>query len=378
MPGFAQLLPGDPAPYFFQATSANPRFAFHTAAGRYLVLCFYESGAKPETQAAVAAVRARPDLFNDHMVSFFGISCDPEDQATGRIQDTYPGYRHFWDFDRQVSRLYGAAASALEPGEEDAPYRPLWLVLDPTLRVMLVAPFGADASGAAAVLAFLDRLPPPARFAGFELQAPIAFLPQVFEPEFCRRLIDHYLAEGGEESGFMREVDGKTVKIADPGHKRRRDCTITDQALRQAAVARIQRRIVPELVKTHQFQATRIERYIVGCYSAEDRGHFMPHRDNTTKGTAHRRFAVTINLNSDFDGGNLSFPEYGPKQFKPPPGGAVVFSCSLLHTVSPVTRGERYVFVPFLYDDAAAALREANNQYLSEEVGAYEAPTHRG
>jgi predicted 2-oxoglutarate/Fe(II)-dependent dioxygenase YbiX len=228
------------------------------------------------------------------------------------------------------------------------------------------------------VLAFLERLPPPARFAGFELQAPIAFLPNVFEPEFCQRLIDYYQAQGGEESGFMREVGGKTVRISDPGHKRRRDCTITDQSLRQAAVARIRRRIVPELVKTHQFRATRIERYIVGCYSAEDRGHFMPHRDNTTKGTAHRRFAVSINLNRDFEGGNLSFPEYGPKQFKPPPGGAVVFSCSLLHTVSPVTRGLRYVFLPFLYDDAGAALREANNRYLSEEVGAYKAPPLEG
>jgi predicted 2-oxoglutarate/Fe(II)-dependent dioxygenase YbiX len=104
----------------------------------------------------------------------------------------------------------------------------------------------------------------------------------------------------------------------------------------------------------------------------------MPHRDNTTKGTAHRRFAVSINLNRDFEGGNLSFPEYGPKQFKPPPGGAVVFSCSLLHTVSPVTRGLRYVFLPFLYDDAGAALREANNRYLSEEVGAYKAPPLEG
>ncbi len=45
MQEFAQLLPGDPAPHFWQATSANPRYAFHTAAGRYIVLCFYGNGA---------------------------------------------------------------------------------------------------------------------------------------------------------------------------------------------------------------------------------------------------------------------------------------------------------------------------------------------
>src|SRR5262245_22736140 len=114
-----------------------------------------------------------------------------------------------------------------------------------------------------------------------------------------------------------------------------------------------------------------MERYIVGCYSAEDRGHFRAHRDNTTKGTAHRRFAVSINLNAEFEGGEINFPEYGPRSFKPPPGGAVVFSCSLLHAVSRVTSGRRYAFLPFLYDDAAARIREQSNAYLGEGVGAY-------
>lgn len=114
-----------------------------------------------------------------------------------------------------------------------------------------------------------------------------------------------------------------------------------------------------------------MERYIVCCYDAEEGAHFRAHRDNTTGGTAHRRFAVSINLNDDFDGGEVSFPEYGPRSFKPPPGGAVVFSCSLLHAVSRITRGKRYAFLPFLYDDAAAKVREANNRFLGEGVGAY-------
>ncbi|MBW8879886.1 MAG: 2OG-Fe(II) oxygenase, partial [Asticcacaulis sp.] len=92
-----------------------------------------------------------------------------------------------------------------------------------------------------------------------------------------------------------------------------------------------------------------------------------------TKGTAHRRFAVSINLNNDFEGGELSFPEYGPRGFKPPVGGAVVFACALLHAVSPVTRGRRYAFLPFLYDDAAAAIREANNGFLDASMEPYRA-----
>ena len=84
-------------------------------------------------------------------------------------------------------------------------------------------------------------------------------------------------------------------------------------------------------------------------------GHFRPHRDNTTKGTAHRRFAVTINLNADeYEGGDLCFPEFGPRTYRAATGGAVVFSCSLLHEARPVTLGKRYAFLPFLYDDEAA------------------------
>jgi predicted 2-oxoglutarate/Fe(II)-dependent dioxygenase YbiX len=170
----------------------------------------------------------------------------------------------------------------------------------------------------------------------------------------------------------MREKDGKTVGITDHSHKRRRDYNIVDEAMIKQTQNRMLRRVVPEIRKVHQFVVTRMERYLVGCYSAEDGGHFNAHRDNTTSGTAHRRFAVSINLNEDFDGGEVGFPEYGPKRYKAPAGGAVVFSCSLLHSVSRVTRGSRYAFLPFLYDDAAAKVREENNKFLADNVRQYQ------
>jgi len=103
-----------------------------------------------------------------------------------------------------------------------------------------------------------------------------------------------------------------------------------------------------------------MERWLVACYDGAEGGHFGAHRDNTTPGTAHRRFAVSINLNDGFEGGGVSFPEYGPTAFVAPAGGAVVFSCSLLHAVSPVSAGQRYAFLPFLYDEDAARIRERN------------------
>jgi peroxiredoxin/predicted 2-oxoglutarate/Fe(II)-dependent dioxygenase YbiX len=367
---FVQLSPGDPAPWFYAASTSNPRYTFDTAAGRYIVLCFFGSGGDPAGRAALQTVLDHRRMFDDTKACFFGVTLDPKDNDENRIAEMIPGIRFFLDFDGAVSRLYGAA-SRETPADGQVPMRRMWVLLDPTLRVLKVIPFAPDGSDRAAVFAALEVLPPPDRFAGFQLQAPVLFLPNVFEPELCRKLIDLYETHGGTESGFMREVGGKTVGVTDHAHKRRRDYNIEDQEIISATQARIKRRIVPEIAKVHHFQVTRMERYIVGCYTSEDGGHFRAHRDNTTKGTAHRRFAISINLNSEFEGGEVSFPEYGPQSFKPPPGGAVVFSCSLLHAVSKVTKGCRYAFLPFVYDDAAAKLREQNNQFL--EGGAYKA-----
>lgn len=371
MPTYVNLAPGDPAPWFHQRSPGNPRYAFDTVAGRYAVLCFYASAEDAIGAAALRGVFARRQIFDDVKAAFFGVSIDPADESARGITDSYPGLRFFWDFDGAIGRLYGTLPIEDVAGSDGFAARRIWVVLDPTLRVMRVEPFAPDGSDLARVLDYVAALPPPARFAGFEIQAPILVLPNVFEPDFCGFLIGQYEAHGGRESGFMREVGGKTVLVNDHGHKRRRDHIIEDPEIIKRTQARIQRRIVPEILKAHQFHVTRMERYIVSCYAAEDMAHFRAHRDNTTKGTAHRRFAVSINLNEDFEGGEVSFPEYGPRSLKAPLGGAVVFSCSLLHAVSPVTRGRRFAFLPFLYDDAAAKLREANNPHLGEGVGAY-------
>jgi len=361
-----QPMAGDPAPGFIQRTPNNPRYNFDSAAGRYLVLCFFGTAADPQAQAALQVVATRPDLFNDEHACFFGVSNDPMDESQSRVANRIPGYRFFWDFDLTAARAWRAVPPDADPARGNLALARFWVVIDPTMRVMASVPFRPDGSDAAEVLALLDRLPPPARFAGFDVQAPILILPRVFEPELCRHLIGLYEAHGGQESGFMRQIDGRTVGVSDKSFKSRRDFDITDRDLIAALQTRFMRRVVPEIAKVHQFKVTRMERYIVSCYAAEEGGHFSPHRDNTTSGTAHRRFAVSVNLNDDFDGGEVSFPEYGPRSFKAPPGGAVVFSCSLLHAVSRVTRGRRYAFLPFLYDDAAARIRERNAALVGE------------
>lgn len=366
MPG-AHWQTGEPAPWFVARSSGSPRFHFDTVAGRYVVLCFFGSAAEPRSRGVLDEILRHRDVFDDVNACFFGISIDPEDERTGRIHESVPGFRLFWDFDRSISRLYGACAGEAADDRSAEGYRPFSLVLDERLRVVAALPFGDQidqhVGRVLQVLSTLPRLEPP-RMAG--VPAPVLVVPRVFEPEFCRTLIRYYGAHGGEESGFMVDAGGKTVAVHDYGHKRRRDQQITDAELRKACQARIYHRLVPQIHRAFQFRATRVERYIVACYDSVDRGHFRAHRDNTTRGTAHRRFAVSLNLNTgEYEGGLLWFPEFGRQRYAPPVGGAVVFSCSLLHEATPVTQGRRYAFLPFLYDDAAARIRQENRRFLA-------------
>jgi peroxiredoxin/predicted 2-oxoglutarate/Fe(II)-dependent dioxygenase YbiX len=372
-PAFNRLMPGDPAPWFFQRCQGLPNFAFDTLAGRYVVLCFYMSAADPQGRSAIDAMLRNRAMFDDDHASFFGISLDPQDEAEERVKDSMPGVRFVWDFDESVSRLYGALPSQPAADGKATPFRRFWMVIDPTLHVFAVYAFGEDDQHQA-IFDLVKRLPRPERFAGFEIPAPILVLPNVLEPQLCQRLIELYDSDGGTESGVMRNKGDKTVGILDGSFKRRKDYTITDQALITLLQQRVKQRVAPEIEKLFFMPVTRMERYIVGCYAAEDGGHFRPHRDNKTPLTAHRRYAISVNLNGDFDGGEVSFPEYNRRGHKAPPGWAVIFPCAILHAVSQVTRGRRYAFLPFVYDEAGARIRAANLQAAPAPVDAVQPP----
>lgn len=372
MDDFNLLSAGEPAPWFVQRSAGNPAYHFDAAAGHYIVMCFFLRSADPLAVDALKSVAEHRHLFDDQKACFFGVTMDPEDERKSRLSNSLPGIRYFWDFNGKISRLYGSVPQTAKAGVvQMSDLHRQWVVLDPSLRVLKVVPFSERKSNGREVMEYLAGLPWPATYSGLNLQAPILVLPDFFDHEMCQKLIHLYQESGGQVSGFMREQDGKTVRIDDPEHKVRKDYRIDDDDLIAQIKSVFFAKAVPEIKKAYQYDVTRMERHIVVCYDAQDGGHFGAHRDNTTKGTAYRRFAVSVNLNDDFEGGEISFPEYGPQTFKPAPGGAVVFSCSLLHHVSRVTRGTRYAFLPFLYDDEAAKLREANNQYLGDGVEGY-------
>lgn len=364
-PGAARRLDiGEAAPGFTAPTlNGNQNYTFDCAAGRPILMLFLGSGSWELGAKALAEVACRADLFDDERASFFGVTIDPNDVLQGRIARRLPGIRWFLDYDLAVSRLYNAVHS-----EEAGPrYLPYWLLLDSTLRAVARVPIDQ----AERIFGSLEAL---IAMGSEQSSAPVLMVPRVFEPELCRELIRVYDTEGGKDSGFMRTHQGMTVPFIDHSFKRRADCHIADAALRDILLDRMRRRLVPQIVRAFNYHPTRIERWMVACYDSEQGGFFSRHRDNTTAGTAHRVFACTINLNAeDYDGGELLFPEYGPRTYRAPTGGALIFSCSLLHEATPVTRGRRYAFLPFFYDEQKAQIREANQKHFPGGNGSYRA-----
>ena len=340
---------GEPAPFFTAATDNIDRYSLEVAAGRWIVLMMFGTLSAKTSKDALELAMSRRTLFNDDDAAFYGVSVDPADQTLRGLANAEPGVRFFWDFDCAVSRLYGVA---------NADYlRPAVFLIDPCFRIAMAEPIERTAE----VLQRLERELRETPTLADSPFAPVLTLPRILEPELCERLIDYYRRGEPSVSGFAIDVGGRTVQHVDPKLKRRGDVTIEDDELVAALRARLEDRLFPMVKRAFGWRPRHIERYLLCRYGDQDRGFFFPHRDDMTAGTAHRKFAVSLNLNAEgHEGGDLRFPEFGPRTYRPPTGGATVFCCSLLHEATPVTLGERFVFVPFLYDDEGAKLRRAN------------------
>lgn len=359
---------GDPAPWFSIPSTNNPLFHFQTVGGRRVVLFFFASAAFEQIQVILKSFQELSEEFQSLQVPQFGVSVDPADKEQNRPTTIAPSFLFFWDLDKKVSQQYGVFRDVEENGVAGVYYAPQTFVLNENLQVINILPMGEPHQHAQQVLDFLKSLPPIEEARAATRHAPVLVIPNVLDKASCRSLIDMYKTHGGSPSGFMRQIGGKTVGLHDDTFKKRRDFFIEDPKLQQRLSAIIWRRVRPEVEKAFQFTITRFERYLVGCYDADSGGYFLPHRDNTSKATVHRRFAMTLNLNvGEYTGGFLRFPEYAPHGYKGDCGTAIIFSCSLLHEATPVISGQRFALLSFFYGNEDAEVRQANFKYLAAD-----------
>ncbi|MBM3573734.1 MAG: 2OG-Fe(II) oxygenase, partial [Alphaproteobacteria bacterium] len=317
----AKLEPGDFVPDFTVAASTNAEFAFDSVGGWRVVLSFLGDLSLDNSIQVIDALGTQRRWLRERLARVIVVSGAQGNRAEALIKRFHAaGIVVFRDFDEAVGQRLGVES---------------WhgsLVINENLRLVEAIPLSDAASHVAAVLSAVDRLPRlPAR-TGVGHQAPALVVPEVFDADLCRRLIQAFETKGGRDSGYMNARGGQTIGVVNHRFKRRSDVYVTDHALRRLLLERIVRRVVPEIKKAFATVVTNIERFLIARYDAETGGHFSPHRDNTTPGTAHRKFAITINLNAEeFEGGELRFPEYSRDTYRAPTGGAVVFSCSLMH-----------------------------------------------
>lgn len=322
---------GERGPDFVARRGDGQPTRFYGYAGGSPTVVVFSGGGGP------AARVLRDDIVAalDHDARVYVIATSPEigDDAT------------FHDPEGMVHAAYGVSA------DDD----PAVVVLGPNVRVAAADVHRDPDTTVSWVVSAVAETTITGEGSTIRRHAPVLLVPDALDRALCRRLIDLWASSDTAETGVEATADGARGEATDRTRKRRRDHTVTDPELLRTLSSHIGRRVMPELRKAFAYEAKRFEGFKIGCYRAEDRGFFTPHRDNISPTTAHRRFALTLNLNDDYDGGELRFPEYGPDRYRPAVGEALVFSGAHLHEVLPVSRGWRFVLLSFLFGDLPAA-----------------------
>jgi len=319
--------PGDVLPNLIlpDATGSGVGMGQQNRAGRWQVLSFVEPGELSTQSEAAAAARARLEKIEGllHVV----LIAEPNPTVVGAdLFDQSAGGAAF---------LLGAPKGGIA-------------VISPVGR--LAATFGSGEFDKAVALCEAAYAADEPRTA--TRNAPVLIIPYVLEPELCARAIEHW--HGAEKMSDEVANQRQGNYLPDPSIKRRTDALISNESELFADLrARITRRVLPMIDRVFRMQVASMEVLRIGRYASENQGAFGRHRDNTTQFTAHRRFAMTLNLNADdYEGGELRFPEFGRTLYKPETGSAVIFSCSLLHEALPVTSGDRFGMFTFFTDTA--------------------------
>ena len=197
------------------------------------------------------------------------------------------------------------------------------------------------------------------------LHPPVLIVPDVLSHAECAALIE--TVENGAPFSVRPPRAGEfagdyRIPVYDHNRQDRVDHIIRDVKAQQFLDERIFSRIVPVVKKAFAFDITRREDLHVARYEGDRAGNAIGHRDNLTAGTAHRRFALSLNLNDDYEGGDVVFKEYSTTGYKGKAGAALVFSSSLLHEVRETTAGVRYTLISHFFNDQTVAGRSGTSR----------------
>ena len=313
---------GERAPDFVAPVIDGKETRFYSRAGGRPAVLFF---AQTLNESDLATVRQVAQMASVHVVT-------PE-QFTASL--ALQNVDHFLDdgVARGAFRLPADASSHA-------------VLLDRNLRVLTTVAL-TDEDVAQVIEQALQKLPTTASDT-ITAQAPVMFVPRVLEPGICTHL-QQVWDRSHAETGVEQSVDTTRQEVIEAEAKRRADHVVEDADLMRILTQSVGRRVIPEVRRLFGFNADRFEGFKISCYDSTASGFFHAHRDNLSPATAHRRFAMSLNLNSDYEGGQLRFPEFGDALYRPAAGEALIFACSMLHEVVPVTVGKRFTLLSFLF-----------------------------
>ncbi len=182
--------------------------------------------------------------------------------------------------------------------------------------------------------------------------APVLIVPNVLSGEECGKLVESIETDApfmvrrpqpGELGGNYK------MPVYEYDRQDRVDMIIKDKNMLAFLDERIFGRVTPMIKKAFAFDVTRREDLHIARYVGAREGFSIGHRDNTSPAGAHRRFALSMSLNDDYEGGSIAFKEFSPQGYRVPAGTAMVFSSSLLHEVQETTSGVRYNLISHLF-----------------------------
>lgn len=353
----------DHAPLFALRDRDGITSVLRDLAGKAIVLIFYVKDDIPACTTLACAFKDQATEFDRLDTRIISISIDTPQARAEFAAKHGISYALLSDPDLRASKLYGVCQEIKRDGRTDIEFERVIFLLDPNLRIVKIYNLRQMSEPVTEILEDIKYLLPKEEPRHIPMQAPVLLIPNVISPNTCRDLIEIWSTQGHGDSGFMKREGESTVGYIDYSHKVRKDHFIEAGQARDFIDRTMQKLVFPEIEKAFDYEVTRREAYKIACYESERGGYFRPHRDNTTGGTKHRKFAMTLNLNvGEYEGGYLRFPEYAPHLYKPETGSAVIFSCSLLHEATDVTAGRRFTLLSFFYSDREAEQRDAYEQ----------------
>jgi peroxiredoxin len=309
-------------------------------AGKPVVLMFCPQISSAMAEAIPAAVDALP-AYTAQGALLFAVTRDGTEAAS---TSSIP-FPVLLDANGQVFTAFGAGLHG----------PPTTVVLRPNQHVLAVLTSAAR-DQARDALKQIERIAHERATIVMTPHPPVLMVPDVLSPQECQRLIEVFETRGQTFMPPGPGIDyiGTDYKMRVPEHGRadRIDHWIVDADTTALLHRRLEQRLLPEIAKAFHYRITRWERMRIGCYQGERGGKLHGHRDNIEP-TPYRRFAVSINLDTEsFSGGELRFPEFGDQRYRPASGTAIVFSSSLLHEALHVTSGRRLVLLVFMFGDS--------------------------